>query len=62
MCCYKSLYGNKCSITMMGLAVSLCDWPYLSLRASRAPPRQFIKAPGVGIMVVPEQIQYGVLD
>jgi hypothetical protein len=46
----------------MRLAVSLCDWPYLSLGASRAPPRQLIKAPGMGIMMVPEQIQYGVLD
>jgi hypothetical protein len=33
MCCYNSLYGNKCSVTMMRLAVSLCDWPYLRLGA-----------------------------
>jgi hypothetical protein len=26
-CCYNSLYGNKCSVIMMRLAVSLCDWP-----------------------------------
>jgi hypothetical protein len=62
MCCYKSLYGNKCLVTMMRFAVSLCDWPYLSLDASRAPPRRLIKAPGVGITMVPEWIQYGVLD
>jgi hypothetical protein len=31
-------------------------------RASRAPPRQIIKAPGMGITVVPERIQYGVLE
>jgi hypothetical protein len=31
-------------------------------RASRAPPRRLIKAPGVGITVVPGRIQYGVLD
>jgi hypothetical protein len=60
--CYNSLYGNKCSITMMRLAVSLCDWPYLSLGAPRAPPCRLIKAPGVGNTMVPEQIQYGVLD
>jgi hypothetical protein len=49
---------------MMRLAVSLCDWPYLSLgdSASRAPPRRLIKAPGVGITMVSERIQYGVLD
>jgi hypothetical protein len=43
----------------MRLVVSLCNWPYLSLSAPRAPPRQLIKAPGVGIMMVPERIQYG---
>jgi hypothetical protein len=47
---------------MMRLAVSLCDWLYLSLGALRAPPRRLIKAHGVGIMVVLERIQYGVLD
>jgi hypothetical protein len=47
---------------MMRLAVLLCDWPYLSLGASRAPPCRLIKAPSVGITMVPERIQYGVLD
>jgi hypothetical protein len=28
-CCYNSLYGNKCSVTIMRLAVSLCDWLYV---------------------------------
>jgi hypothetical protein len=46
----------------MRLAVLLCDWPYLSLDASRAPPRWLIKAPSVGITMVPERVQYGVLD
>jgi hypothetical protein len=46
----------------MRLAVSLCDWPYLSLGASRASPRWLIKAPGVDIIMVPEHIQYGDLD
>jgi hypothetical protein len=46
----------------MRLAVSICDRPYLSLGASRAPPRRLIKAPGMGITMVPERIQYGVLD
>jgi hypothetical protein len=55
-------YGNKCSVTIMRLAVSLCDWLYLSLGASRAPSRRLIKAPGVGITMVPEQIQYRGLD
>jgi hypothetical protein len=61
-CCYNLLYGNNCSVTMMRLVVSLCDWPYLCLGASRAPPRWIIKVPGVGITMVPERIQYGVID
>jgi hypothetical protein len=47
---------------MMRLSVSLCDWLYLSLGASRAPPCRLIKASGVGITMVPKQIQDGVLD
>jgi hypothetical protein len=36
----------------MRLVVSLCDWLYLSLDASRAPPRRLIKAPSMGITIV----------
>jgi hypothetical protein len=59
---FRSRNRYKCSITMMRLAISLCDWPCLSLGASRAPPRRLIKVHGVDITMVAERIQYGVLD
>jgi hypothetical protein len=46
----------------MRLAVSLCDLAVCLSCASRASPGRLIKASGVGIMVVPGRIQYGVLD
>jgi hypothetical protein len=61
-CCYNSLYGNKCSITMMRLAVSLCDRPYDSYLPQGLLHAGLIKAPSVGYMLVPERIQLRVLD
>jgi hypothetical protein len=49
-------YNDEVGCFAMRLAVSL------SLRASRAPPRRLIKVRGVGVTVVSERIQYGVLD
>jgi hypothetical protein len=48
-------YNDEVGCFAMRLAVSLSC-------ASRAPPRQLIKAPGVGNTMVPERIQLGVLD
>jgi hypothetical protein len=48
-------YNDEVGCFAMRLAVCLS-------RSSRAPPRRLIKAPGVGITVVPGRIQYGVLD
>jgi hypothetical protein len=49
-------YNDEVGYFAMRLAVSL------SLRASRAAPRRLIKAPGVGVTMVLERIQYGVPD
>jgi hypothetical protein len=43
------------------LAILAISW-LSRYHAPRAPPRRLIKAPGVGITVVPGRIQYGVLD
>jgi hypothetical protein len=62
MCYYNLLYGNKCSITMMRLAILLCDWPYDLNVPQGLLHARLIKAPGVGYMSVSERIQLGVLD
>jgi hypothetical protein len=51
-------YNDKVGCFAMQLAVSKIR----CLCAPRAPPRRLIKAPGVGITMVTERIQYGVLD
>jgi hypothetical protein len=48
-------YNDEVGCFTMRLAIS-------KIRASRASPRWLIKAPGMGITMVLEQIQYGVLD
>jgi hypothetical protein len=48
-------YNDEVSCFAMRLAVCLS-------RASRAPPRRLIKAPGVGNTMALERIQLGVLD